>query len=150
MSRYQEFGLFRSSFSAHPFSCAKKGRPYGRPYGKSIGNLFPKTKQYKTRPECRLNPYPTARLNLPCFVLFCWLAKTTILGNSGHGSRSEATFLRGPKAPRAPWARSEATFLRGPKAPNGPEAGRGFKQEIAIMKIMDCQGIPARAQYVAL
>ena len=63
------------------------GRPYGRPYRKSIGKLFPKTKQNKTRPECRLNPYPTARLNLPCFVLFCWLAKSTIFGDSGQGFR---------------------------------------------------------------
>ena len=37
------------------------------------------------------------------------------MGDSGHGSRSEATFLMGPKAPRAPWARSEATSLTGPK-----------------------------------
>ena len=55
-------------------------RPCVRPYRKSIGKFFPKTKQNKTRPECRLNPYPTARLNLPCFVLFCWLAKSTIFG----------------------------------------------------------------------
>ena len=38
----------------------------------------------------------------------------TILRDSGHGSQSEATFLKGPKAPRAPWAWNEATFFKGP------------------------------------
>ena len=69
-----------------------------------------KTKQNTARMLTESLPDLTTESAVFCFVLFCRLAKTTILGDSGDGSRSEATFLRGPKAPRAPWARSEATF----------------------------------------
>ena len=44
------------------------------------------------------------------------------LGGFRAGIPERSDFLRGPKAPRAPWARSEATFLRGPKAPRAPWA----------------------------